>query len=75
MKRRLGIKEGQTSERYKWMFIVFDQADSAVGCMLAYRMVIPIPLFTMILTIISGTILHLLINVSLYLLRIRKNPF
>ena len=75
MKRRLGIKEGQTSEKFKWLFVVVDQADSALGCMLAYRILIPIPASTVILTIISGTILHLFINVSLYLLKIRKNPF
>ena len=75
IKRRLGIKEGQTSDRLKWFFVFIDQADSAIGCMVAYRLFIPIPFETMILTIISGTIIHLLINVSLYLLRIRKNPF
>jgi hypothetical protein len=75
MKRRLGIKEGQTSDRFKWFFVVIDQADSAIGCMVAYRILIPIPPLTMILTIISGTIIHLFINVGLYLLRIRKNPF
>jgi len=75
IKRRLGIKEGQTSDRLKWFFVLIDQADSAIGCMVAYRLFIPIPFETMILTIISGTIIHLLINVSLYLLRIRKNPF
>lgn len=75
MKRRLGIKEGQTSEKFKWLFVVVDQADSAFGCMLAYRIFIPIPTSTVILTIIFGTILHLFINVSLYLLKIRKNPF
>lgn len=75
MKRRLGIKEGQTSDRFKWFFVVIDQADSAIGCMVAYRILIPIPPLTMILTIISGTIIHLFINVGLYLLRIRKNQF
>ncbi len=75
MKRRLGIKEGQTSDRYKWLFVVIDQADSAVGCMLAYRLLISISLKTMSMTIIFGTVLHLLINIGLYGVGIRKNPY
>lgn len=75
MKRRLGIKEGQTSDRYKWFFVVLDQADSAIGCLLAYRILLPISWFTMVLTIVFGTVIHLLINVSLYKAGIRKNPF
>jgi len=75
IKRKLGIKEGQTSDRYKWFFVVLDQADSAIGCMLAYKLVIPISWKIVLLTIIFGTIIHLLINVSLYKVGIRKNPF
>jgi CDP-diglyceride synthetase len=75
MKRRLGIKEGQTSEKYKWLFIIFDQVDSAIGCMIAYRIFIPVSLTTMAYTIVFGTVLHLFINVSLYQAGIRKNPF
>lgn len=75
MKRRLGIKEGQTSDKYKWVFIIFDQVDSAIGCMIAYRLFIPVSVTTMVLTILFGTVLHLFINVSLYQVGIRKNPF
>ena len=75
IKRRLGIKEGQTSNRYKWFFVILDQADSAIGCLLAYRLVLPVSWTTVILTIILGTIIHLLINVLLYTAGIRKNPF
>ena len=75
IKRRFGIKEGQTSERYKILFIIFDQADSAIGCMLAYWLIIPMTLTTAIFTIIFGTLIHLLFNLTLYQLGIRKNPF
>lgn len=75
MKRRLGIKEGQTSDRYKSFFVILDQADSAIGCMIAYRLVIDISVTTMILTILFGTVIHLIINIGLYLAGIRKNPF
>lgn len=75
MKRKLGIKEGQTSNRYKWFFIILDQADSAIGCMLAYRLVISISFQTMALTVLFGTLIHLILNVLLYKIGVRKNPF
>lgn len=74
IKRRLGVKEGQTSERFKWFFVILDQADSAIGCMIAYRLLIPVTLTTMGLTIVFGTVIHLILNVSLYLAGLRKNP-
>lgn len=74
IKRRLGVKEGQTSEKYKWFFVVLDQADSAIGCMVAYRLIIPLTISTMGLTIVFGTVIHLVLNVTLYLAGIRKNP-
>jgi hypothetical protein len=75
LKRRLGIKEGLTSQKYKWFFIILDQADSAFGCSIAYNILIPMSLLTMISMILLGTIIHLIINISLYLAGIRRNPF
>lgn len=75
MKRRLGIKEGQTSAKNKWFFVVIDQADSAVGCMLAYRILIPLAFPTMLYTIVFGTGLHLVLNMALFFGGVRKNPF
>lgn len=75
MKRRLGIKEGKTSDRYKWFFVILDQADSAIGCLLAYRLVIAISWKLVIMTVVFGTVIHLILNVLLYLVGVRKNPF
>lgn len=75
MKRKLGIKEGQSSDRYKWLFVVIDQADSAFGCMLAYVLLIAIPWNIFWATIIFGTVLHLALNMLLYKLKVRKNPY
>lgn len=75
IKRKLGIKEGQTSDRYKWLFVVVDQADSAFGCMLAYMLLIMLPWKIFWATIIFGTVLHLALNMLLYRLKIRKNPY
>ena len=75
LKRRLGIREGLTSERHKTFFIILDQADSAFGCLFAYLLLIPIPWPIFWGTIIFGTIIHLFFNLLLYSLKIRKNPF
>jgi CDP-diacylglycerol--serine O-phosphatidyltransferase len=75
IKRKLGIKEGQTSDHYKWFFIILDQADSAIGCAIAYMIYLSVSLKIVIFTIIFGTLLHLLINRILYQLKLRKNPF
>lgn len=75
MKRKIGIREGQTAIKNKWLFVIIDQADSAVGCMLAYRLLLPLSLTTMLFTILFGTGLHLFLNIALFLGGIRKNPF
>lgn len=75
MKRRMGIKEGQTSDKNKWSFVILDQADSAIGCLLAYWLLLPVSWTIVIITIVFGTVLHLMINVLLYSIGIRKNPF
>jgi hypothetical protein len=75
MKRRLGIKEGLTSDRYKWFFIILDQADSAFGCMLVYCYLLNLNFLVFVATVALGTGIHLLLNVLLYKLKIRRNPY
>lgn len=75
MKRKLGIKEGQTALKNKWFFVIVDQADSAVGCLIAYRLLIPLGVSTILMTIVFGTGLHLILNMALFFGGIRKNPF
>ncbi len=75
LKRRLGIKEGITSEKFKWFFIVLDQADSAFGCLIVYKLFMPISWKIFWLTIFAGTIIHLLINFLLFSVGLRKNRF
>jgi CDP-diacylglycerol--serine O-phosphatidyltransferase len=74
IKRRVGIKEGQTSQEYKLFFVIMDQADSALGCLVAYLILIPLSMKVFWGTIFFGTVIHLLLNVLLYLLKLRKNP-
>ncbi len=74
IKRRLGVKEGQTSQHYKAFFIIFDQADSVMGCLGAYALMIPLDALTFWGTLLAGTLIHLFFNYSLYLVKVRKNP-
>lgn len=75
LKRRLGVKEGQTSQKFKLFFIIFDQADSVLGCLLAYALLVPIDGNTFLGTMFVGTFIHLIFNYSLFRLKVRKNPF
>ena len=76
IKRRLDIKPGKTqSGPQKVFFIILDQADSIFGMALVVWMFYPIGIFIYLLFIIVGTITHLLINIMLYLLHLRKNMF
>jgi CDP-diglyceride synthetase len=74
LKRRLGIKEGQTSDRAKWFFVILDQADSVMGCLLIYYFVLNVEGKLILGTLVLGTLIHLFFNVLLYLLKLRKNP-
>ncbi len=75
LKRRLGVKEGQTSQKFKLFFIIFDQADSVLGCLMAYALLVPIDGNTFLGTMFVGTFIHLIFNYSLFRLKVRKNPF
>lgn len=75
LKRRLGIREGLTSDRFTAFFVILDQADSAIGCMIAYKILLSINWSLFFGTIIFGTVIHLFLNYLLFKMNIRKNPF
>lgn len=76
LKRRLNIEPGKPTEGIKKYFFIFlDQADSVFGCCfvvcLFYKMSIGLYLFYVLLG--AGT--HIVINMMLYFLKLRKNMF
>jgi len=74
MKRRLDIKPGKTIKGpKKYFFIFLDQADSVFGVALVVWMFYPIGIKVYLLYILVGAVTHLLINMLLYLLHLRKN--
>lgn len=76
IKRRLGIKEGKTiTGPKKYFFIFLDQADSIFGLALVVWMFYPIGIKVYLLFIIFGAVTHILINMLLYFVHMRKNMF
>ncbi len=76
LKRRLDISPGKTSKGFKKVFfIILDQADSIFGIALVVWMFYPLGIGIYLLYILVGTITHLLINMLLYFLHLRKNMF
>lgn len=74
IKRKLGIQPGKLPERNKFIFALMDQADSVIGCALAYYVVEGIDWAFVIILIGVGTSIHLVLNYFLYKMGIRKNP-
>lgn len=76
MKRRLGIVPGKSLTGVKKVFFVFlDQADSVFGCVLVVCMFHPMSMGFYIMYVLVGAVTHILINLLLYLLKLRKNMF
>lgn len=74
IKRRLGIKPGELSLKHAWFFAILDQADSAIGCGLVYVYFLELSWPHYVILVLGGTIIHLIVNYLLYLLKIRRNP-
>lgn len=76
LKRRLDIEPGKTTTGIKKIFfVILDQADSIFGIALVVWLFYPIGIRIYLLYIVVGTITHLLINMMLYFLHLRKNMF
>lgn len=76
LKRRLDITPGKTiTGNKKIFFIILDQADSVFGVALVVWMFYPIGIWIYLLYIVIGTVTHLLINMLLYFMHLRKNMF
>jgi hypothetical protein len=74
IKRRMKIRPGEMSERSPWVFSLIDQADSVIGCVLIYALC-GVGYFSLWVTLfLLGTGIHLLLNVILWSVGLRKNP-
>ena len=75
IKRRLDISPGSTLQSkkiLKYIFLIIDQCDSIIGCVLVVWAVYPLGIANYILYVILGLITHMVFNVLLYILKVRK---
>lgn len=73
-KRRIGINPGETKKSLLgFLFFIIDQIDSLIGVMFIIYMFCGISFLKYISYICIGGITHFIINVFLYILKIRRN--
>ena len=76
LKRRINIEPGKTSKGIKKLFFIFlDQADSVIGCCLVLSLFYPMTLLFFAMYILLGAFTHIVFNILLYFLGLRKNMF
>ncbi|MBU3113398.1 CDP-archaeol synthase [Clostridium lacusfryxellense] len=76
LKRRINIIPGKTSEGIKSIFFVLlDQADSIFGCVLVICLVYKMSIKFYLAYVLLGALTHIVINMLLYLGKLRKNMF
>lgn len=74
IKRRLGIEPGKRPPRYTAWFTFADQADSAIACALVYGLALQLRPSMVLMLAAIGPAIHLIVNYSLYLMGLRKEP-
>ena len=76
LKRRLDITPGKTiSGFWKVFFVFLDQADSVFGVALVVWFFYPLGIGLYFLYVFVGAATHLLLNMMLYFMHLRKNMF
>ncbi|QTE28505.1 CDP-archaeol synthase [Pengzhenrongella sicca] len=74
LKRRVGIRPG-TRPAGNWAaaFVALDQIDSVLGCALLVLAFAPVGWAFVLVTTVVGGVTHLVLNLALYALRLRKH--
>lgn len=76
LKRRLNIEPGETASGIKKIFFIFlDQADSVIGCCTVLSLFYQMTFGFYIMYILLGAFTHIVFNMVLYFLGLRKNMF
>ncbi|WP_407343236.1 CDP-archaeol synthase [Pengzhenrongella phosphoraccumulans] len=75
LKRRVGISPGaRHGGAWTVLFVVLDQIDSVVGCALLVLLFAPVGWAFVLVTVVVGGVTHLVLNLVLYALHLRKHP-
>ena len=76
LKRRLDIQPGKTTTGIKKIFFIFlDQADSIFGCCLVVAVFYKMSFGFYLLYVLIGAVTHIVFNILLYCMHLRKNMF
>jgi CDP-diglyceride synthetase len=76
LKRRIGIKEGTRASGFKGIFfVVLDQADSIIGCILLVALFCPINVGIFFAWVAVGAATHLALNFLLWAAKLRRHMF
>lgn len=76
LKRRLAISPGKNPKGFLRPFFIFlDQADSVLGCLIVLRIFYPYGWNFFIIGLLIGAATHILLNILLYFMNLRKNMF
>lgn len=74
VKRRIDIPAGKTARGLKGaVFYIMDQIDSLIGVGLVFAVIYPMPVWQYFLYILFGAVIHSIVNMILWKIRIRKN--
>ena len=75
IKRRLSIAPGKSGKGLlKYIFILVDQADSVIGCAIVLYFLYAISLSLTLQLILIGTLVHYIINVILFFVKLKSQP-
>ncbi|OIQ20805.1 MAG: hypothetical protein BM556_02350 [Bacteriovorax sp. MedPE-SWde] len=74
IKRRKGIEPGKMSKENILFHSVLDQVDSGFGLIIVYYFMTKASIIHLLSFLVMGTVIHLLLNYVLYLLKLRKEP-
>ena len=76
LKRRLDVRPGKTlPDAWKVFFIFLDQADSLFGCVLTIWIFYDLGIGLYLLYVLVGALTHMVLNMLLYFVHLRKNMF
>ena len=73
-KRRLGVRAGMLPEKNRALFLVIDQIDSSIACIIAYRLMFQTSLVILLSALFYSILVGLGLKYLMFLANIRKRP-
>ncbi len=73
IKRRLGIKNGAQSMRFKYFQAFVDKSDSLIGILLYYKIVTQIPFSSVAILYLVSLSIHITVSYTLVMIKVKKS--